>query len=200
MSLLFETIRIENGILLHPLDHEERMHRSRIALLGAVDRFCLPDIVVVPGEYATGTVRCRIGYGLRIETIEFSHYVRRPLKTFQVVTSDKIEYPFKYSDRSALETLLKKKGNADDIIIVKNGMITDTSFSNLIFFDGSDWFTPTTPLLRGTCRERLIGERKILERKISPDELFFFRGFKIINAMNDPGDMEMLPVTAISLP
>jgi 4-amino-4-deoxychorismate lyase len=124
----------------------------------------------------------------------------KPLKKFQVVINEEIEYPFKFSDRSALESLLVEKSIADEIILVQHGLITDTSFSNLIFYDGRNWITPSTPLLNGTCRERLIRERKIVERKISLKELDSFLGFKIINAMIYPEDTEMIPIDACTLP
>lgn len=200
MSLLFETIRIENGILMHPEDHEKRMFRSRNALLGAKDPFFLHQIITIPREFTSGIVRCRIDYGIKIDAVKFTPYKMKPLKKFQVVINEEIEYPFKFSDRSALESLLVEKSTADEIILVQHGMITDTSFSNLIFYDGRNWITPSTPLLNGTCRERLIRERKIVERKISLKELDSFLGFKIINAMIYPEDTEMIPIDACTLP
>jgi len=200
MSLLFETIRIENGIFMHPEDHERRMFHSRSALLGAKDPFFLHQVVTIPREFSSGIVRCRVDYGIKIDAVKFTPYRLRPLKKFQVVVNEEIEYPFKFSDRSALESLLMEKNTADEIIIVQRGLITDTSFSNLIFYNGRNWITPSTPLLNGTCRERLIRERKIMERKISLKELDSFQGFKIINAMIYPEDMEMIPIDACIRP
>jgi 4-amino-4-deoxychorismate lyase len=200
MSLLFETIRIENGILMHPEDHEKRIFRSRSALLGTKDPFFLHQVVTIPSEFSSGVVRCRVDYGIKIDAVKFTHYRLRHLKKFQVVVNEEIEYPFKFSDRSALELLLMEKNTADEIILVQRDLITDTSFSNLIFYDGRNWITPSTPLLNGTCRERMIRERKIMERKIFLKELYSFLGFKIINAMIYPEDIEMIPIDACILP
>ncbi len=200
MSLLFETIRIENGILMHPEEHEKRMFRSRTTLLGVKDPFFLHQVIRIPREFSSGIVRCRVDYGIKIDAVQFTHYRLKPLEKFQVVVNEEIKYPFKLSDRSALESLLKEKNTTDEIILVQNSLITDTSFSNLIFYDGRNWITPSTPLLKGTCRERLIRERKIIERKISLMELDSFLGFKLINAMIYPEEMEMIPITACIRP
>jgi 4-amino-4-deoxychorismate lyase len=200
MSLLFETIRIENGILMYPGEHEKRMFRSRNALFGTTDLLFVDQVVRIPGGYTSGTVRCRIDYGIKIDSVSFAHYMMKPLKKFQVVVDGGIEYPYKFSDRSGLESLLKKKNRADEIILVKHGLITDTSFSNLVFYNGRDWITPSRPLFKGTCRERLIREGKILERRISLMEINSFRGFKIINAMIYPEDTEIIPTDACILP
>jgi 4-amino-4-deoxychorismate lyase len=196
MSLLFETIRIENGILMYPKEHEKRMFYSRSVLFGMKDPFFLHQIISIPREFKVGIVRCRVDYGIKIEAITFKHYTMKPLKKIQVVVNEEIRYPFKFSDRSALESLLLERNNADEIILVQNGLITDTSFSNLIFYNGLNWITPSNPLLNGTCRNRLINEEKIMERKISLEDIKSFMGFKIINAMIYPEDMEMIPMDA----
>jgi 4-amino-4-deoxychorismate lyase len=200
MSLLFETIRIENGILRYPEEHEKRMFRTRASLFGANDPISLQQAIMIPGEYSSGIVRCRVDYGIKIDTVKFTPYRLKSLRKFQVVVNEEIEYPFKFSDRSSLESLLRDKNTTDEIILVQHGLITDTSFSNLIFYDGRNWITPSTPLLHGTCRGRLIREGKITERKISLQELDSFKGFKIINAMIYPEDMEMIPIDSIILP
>jgi 4-amino-4-deoxychorismate lyase len=74
---------------------------------------------------------------------------------------------------------------ADDILIIKNGFITDTSFSNIAFFDGTQWFTPFTYLLNGTQRQHLLRQGAIVETEITPSDLKQFRYAKLINAMLD---------------
>ena len=67
----------------------------------------------------------------------------------------------KLRQRGKLNELFAKKGSCDDVIIVRNGLITDSSYANLIFFDGREWITPKVPLLEGTCRARLLASGKI---------------------------------------
>ena len=84
-----------------------------------------------------------------------------------------------------------KKGlkENEDIIIVKNGFVTDSSFSNLIFFDGKEWYTPSTPLLKGTTRARLLNEKKITERVIKIEDIKNYKSISLINAFNEIGDI-----------
>jgi 4-amino-4-deoxychorismate lyase len=69
--------------------------------------------------------------------------------------------------------------------------------SNIIFFDGLSWVTPARPLLKGTCRERLLASGLILERDISVNDLSGFTGCKLINAMRDPEREAVIPTERI---
>ena len=72
-----------------------------------------------------------------------------------------------------------------DILIVKKEFITDTSFSNIIFFDGDNWITPSTPLLEGTKRKELLEKNIISEQEIKFSDLKNFKKAILINAMLD---------------
>ena len=90
----------------------------------------------------------------------------------------------KYSDRSLINTLFARRDVSDEIIIIKNGKATDCSIGNLIFRQGKKWYTPDTPLLLGTQREKLLQEGKIQERTIFQEDIVNFDEIKIVNAMN----------------
>ncbi len=128
--------------------------------------------------------------------LEFAHYKPRAIKTLKLVTG-KPHYDLKYTDRTEIETLLREKGNCDDIIIVINGLITDTSFSNLVFKKGKQWLTPSGPLLTGTARARLIEQGIIQTAEIKTDDLGFYGGFKLINAMLDFESQPLMKMNAI---
>jgi 4-amino-4-deoxychorismate lyase len=72
-----------------------------------------------------------------------------------------------------------------DVLIVKNGLITDTSFANIAFSDGNKWYTPDTPLLKGTQRAYYLAQGILTERRISPADLRGFTKARLINAMLD---------------
>ena len=91
----------------------------------------------------------------------------RPVHSLQLVYSDDIDYTYKSTDREALNRLFACRGERDDILIVRRGLLTDTSIANIALFDGKDWFTPKLPLLRGTCRTALIDNGIIKRKKIS---------------------------------
>ncbi len=73
--------------------------------------------------------------------------------------------------------------NADDVLIVKNGLLTDTSYANIAFFDGVQWLTPATPLLAGTRRQQLLEQGVITEATLHPSDLKQFKFAKLMNAM-----------------
>ncbi len=68
---------------------------------------------------------------------------------------------------------------------MKNGFVTDTSYANIVFWDGGKWITPTSPLLHGTARDRLLDSNQITEAEIAIDDLKNYSKAKIINAMID---------------
>ncbi|MEI6436582.1 MAG: aminotransferase class IV family protein [Bacteroidota bacterium] len=199
MCLLFETIRVENGVPLNVVWHELRMNQARAEFWPDCGNIVLANFLVVPGEMSSGIVRCNIVYGKEIKEITFKSYEKRIIRSLKLVSCDNIDYSFKFFDRSHLERLFELRENCDEIIIVKNGYITDTSISNLIFFNGVQWFTPSRPLLNGTCRQRLISAGLVSEREITIDDLTEFIGCKLINAMRDPDKEEMINIYVCSI-
>ena len=84
-----------------------------------------------------------------------------------------------------MEELFAQRGNCDDVLIVKKEKITDSSYANVVFFDGKDWCTPKDPLLKGTCRARLLDQGRIKEAALGVEDLKKFQGLKLINALRD---------------
>ena len=199
MSLLFETIRLENGIPRHLAWHEQRMNRARGEIWHENDPVILGPLIIVPAEFSSGLVRCNIMYGPGVQSITFKHYEKRIIRSLKIVTSGFIDYHLKFTDRTLLETLFACRAECDEIIIVNNGLITDTSMSNIIFSDGKSWYTPAQPLLKGTCRERLVAEGRLAEREIRAEDVATFTGCKLINAMRDPEEEILIPVSQIVL-
>jgi 4-amino-4-deoxychorismate lyase len=185
MYPLIETIKVENGILLNLPLHQERMDRSRRGLLGVTDSISLKSIIEVPGYARTGVFKCRVIYGKSVGKVEFIAYQPKRVETLKLVVDNDIDYQYKYSDRKGIEKLLAKKGTCDDILIVKNGLITDTSYSNIVFKNGKNWLTPDKPLLMGTKREYLLATGKIKAKEIKIDDLSNYSKFMLMNAMLD---------------
>lgn len=145
-----------------------------------------------------GIVRCNVIYEKEILEITFSPYIRKEIRSLRLVNAEDLDYCRKFLDRSALDELFEKRGNCDDIAIIRNGYITDSSMANLIFFDGNRWVTPDTPLLGGTCRARMIAQGELFAESIRANDLNRFQGCKLINAMRFPGEQEMIPLSMIS--
>ena len=194
MCRFIETIRIENKQLQHVEAHIRRMAETQHHFFGLNQRLDLASLISMPDSMDHSIYKCRILYDAQIWEVSITPYVPKLLEKLKLISSDEAEYAYKFENRSHFEELLAKKGAADELLIVKNGCITDTSYSNVVFFDGKNWYTPDTFLLNGTCRQRLLLQGKIHEMHITTDNLHRFVGVKPINAMLDFDETPMLQV------
>lgn len=176
---LLETIKIENGLINNIEYHQKRFDDSRHKLFGIKEKINLEDVIVPPSN---GLSRCRIIYDKDIKTIEYLPYVPKTLSNFKIISSN-IDYSFKYANRSELDNLKAKYLDFDEVIIEKNGVLTDTTISNIAFFDGLHWITPASPLLNGTMRAKLIDEGFLKTKDIKSSEILKYTRFAIINAL-----------------
>lgn len=183
MQLFIETIRVFQRKLENIAYHNTRLNQTRQEKLGRSDNWLLEEIIQTPAHLLENQVyKCRVTYGEHIEKIEFEAYSVRPVQSLQLVNTEDLDYAAKYADRSALN-LLTQQSQSDDILIVRNGYISDTSYTNIAFFDGNTWFTPSTSLLKGTRRAQCLAEGIIQEALIQPADLLHFKKLKLINAM-----------------
>lgn len=196
MSLLLETIRVAGGSLQHLRWHQDRVNRSRMEVLGCPDPLPLEESIQVPELFANGIFRCRVLYSQAITSVAFEPYVTRQLTSLALADGKRVTYTHKFADRRALSALVSGAGT-DDVIIVKDGLITDASYANLAFRRGEEWYTPARPLLQGTCRARLIAEGRIRELDIPVGVLAEFTAVKLINAMLGFSESPEYPVSII---
>ena len=132
-----------------------------------------------------GKYKFRLLYSDRIISSDFISYKNPVIGSLQLIENNKINYKFKTTNRTEINEMFEKRGVADDILIVKNGLITDTSYCNVLFFDGNQWLTPEKPLLEGVRRKFLLEKQKIKTANISVNDLNKYEKLKLINAMLD---------------
>jgi 4-amino-4-deoxychorismate lyase len=184
MYRFIETIRVEQGRPQHLKYHQERVNRTVAHFWGGdATPISLAEVIRVPQEKMTVILKCRVTYGEQIEKVDFEQYLPHPAASLRVVHDNDIDYNFKYADRSRLNELLNQRKNCDDVLIVKSGLVADTSYCNMLFYDGKNWVTPATPLLKGACRARLLENGIITEEIITLADLGKFQKFMLINAM-----------------
>ena len=185
MSLLFETIKVINKKLLSVSLHNERMNRSRYELLGCKNELNLGELIEIPSDITKDIYKCKVIYSDTIKDVEFRMYAPRKIEQLRLAYCDEIDYSYKYLERTIFDELLRKNNckENDDILIIKNGRVTDTSYSNIALFDGKEWHTPEFPLLKGTKRARLILDKRILEKDILVEQLPHYEKIVLINAM-----------------
>ena len=170
--------------------HNERMNNTiRVHYGSSVIPVSLEDFITAEG--CKGRTRCRVEYTSAVEKVEYFPYSIREVKSLQLVNDDTAEYSFKYADRSVLDRNFALRGNADDVVIVRSGMLTDTSIANIALYKEGKWFTPKYPLLKGTRRARLLTEGIIEEDIIMADSLHKYEKIRLFNAMISFGEVEM---------
>jgi 4-amino-4-deoxychorismate lyase len=196
MCRLLETIKVKDNRLHHIAWHNNRVNASRLALFGSTRPWDLSEIIPIPELDPAVTYRCRFLYAKEPGAVEFIPYVKRVVRKLYLVDCGDLEYSFKFADRTAFDLL--KAGIPDpdtsDILLIKKGLITDTSFSNIILRDGNAWYTPALPLLKGTKREYYLDKNIIQSRDIRVNDLRYYKTARLINAMLDIDDGEDIPV------
>jgi 4-amino-4-deoxychorismate lyase len=185
MCQLLETIKIKNSSLCNLSYHNDRVNYSRRQLFNLKDPWMVEDYIHFENINPNITYKCRVIYGEKVESIEVIPYNLPKINTLRLVVDNDIDYSFKYGNRENIELIKRKSEGTDDVLIVKQGFLTDTSFANIAFFDGKKWLTPSTPLLKGTKRQFYIDQQVIFEAEITKKSFHLFKKARIINAMID---------------
>ena len=194
MNEFVETICLENGQAWNLQRHNERMNRTRRAFWGNAVRTLKLEDWIRPEAFDACT-RCRVVYGENILKVEYFPYRMREVKSLKLVVCDEADYSYKHADRSLLDRLFAEREEADDVLIVRKGLLTDTSIANIALFDGLNWYTPEHPLLKGTRRQTLLDENLVIERDIKADDIHNYLKIRLFNAMIPFGKIEFTTET-----
>ena len=190
-----ETIKISNGKAANLPYHQARMERTIRHFFPQLALNTMPRLqdLITPKD-SMSLFKARVVYGTHgVELVEYAPYSMRQISTLKIVHDDTISYSYKCTDRSVLNALTAQKADCDEIIIVKNNLITDTSFTNLAIFDGNSWLTPKHPLLHGTRRALLLDNGLIKEADITVVDLMKAKRIRLFIAMIDFGEREIEP-------
>ena len=187
MSLLVESIKILNGRCYNLALHEARMNRSRFAVFGMEDRCNLKQFIQIPEAYMHGLVKCRVVYDSQIQEITYGHYQIRTIRSVKIINTENHKYEHKWANRPQLDLLFDQRQDADEIIIVNNGLVTDGYYYNLVFERDGRFFTPKTPLLHGIQRASLLHKVKIEPRDILGSDIGMYDKIHYINALTPLG-------------
>lgn len=180
---LFETIRCENRTLQNLEYHNKRFNSSRHEVYENSQILDLEEGITIPDWVGEGIYRCRVSYDEKIQKIEFFEYQYKHPKRIKLIEDASIDYHLKYENRLIFNAYLADNKDFDDILFLQNGFLTDTTYTNLVLFDGKHWITPKTYLLNGTKRQYLLDNQFIKEQSVSVNDLSKFSKIGFINAM-----------------
>jgi 4-amino-4-deoxychorismate lyase len=203
MYPFLETIRFNSIIVPFIQEHQDRINRTFAFFYPEQKPL---DLATILREIKANNqdflllaavVKCRLCYNDTEYEYHLEPYQIKEIKSVVLKqVADDFDYTFKYADRTLLNDL---KGSENEILIVKNGLITDTSYANIAFFDGKKWFTPVKPLLEGTKRSALLQHNIIQTSTISVADLQKFSHFKLFNAMIDWEESTIYDIAKIKL-
>ena len=191
--MLFETIKIKNKKIFNLSFHKKRMFKSSKDLFNKEIDLNFEKLIQIKDNK---TYRCKIIYDTKIKKIEIKPYKLNLVKTLKIVRSP-ITYPYKFVNRENIEKLLLKKDNFDDILIIKNDLIKDSSKANIAFYDGQRWFTPKEPLLYGTFREKLIQKGFLNPINILEKDIKKYEKFALMNALTGIYELDISCIKGI---
>lgn len=196
MSRLIESVYLKDGEFRNLKYHQSRMEFSSGELFGVPNKWTLQNSLQTSGYPESGLYKVRVVYDKEVRQIEFVPYRVKPIQSLKLVNSDAIRYAHKFEDRQVLNELFQQREDCDDILIVKNGLVTDASYANLIFKRGNEWVTPATCLLAGTMRTFLLDSNQIKSMEIRVEDLVKYQSCKMINAMLGM-DAPEIPISSI---
>ena len=185
MSQFIESIKLKDGQIYLLSYHEARMNRTRREVLGLFEPISL-FVLLQPflKKYPIGLFKIRVLYDHVIDTIEIHPYTQRTINHLCIVKGN-LDYSYKTTDRKKLQDLYSQRGDCDDILIAKEGLITDSYYANVAFYNGQTWDTPYTPLLKGIQRQYLLEQKVIQVKDIQVKDLNDYKQVKLFNAMMD---------------
>ena len=197
MSQFIESIKIEDQEIFL-LELQQKRVNATFEHFGKEGSIDIAKIFKDFEHDEDGLYKLKITYDLNKNyRTQLIPYAISEIEDFQLIENNVYDYSFKFEDRKEFEKMINK-AKASEIIIVKNNHITDTSYSNLLFLKGKEWFTPSTYLLNGVQRTHLLKNKKIKEAEITLQNITEYSHFQLINAMNDFDDMFIYPISKIT--
>jgi 4-amino-4-deoxychorismate lyase len=183
MSQFFESICVKDGLAENLHYHQARVHKTLDAFDASQHGIVLTNIVQQLVLPTIGLFKLRISYNLNGNyQTALNPYQYKQIRNFALVDIKGYRYDYKDENRDWINEALSQSGK-DEIMMHDAGLIKDCSYTNIVFYDGVNWFTPAAPLLEGTQRAKLIKEGIIKPKALYISDLPNFQKFKCINAM-----------------
>lgn len=197
MSTFIETFCVTDRVLLNLPYHKERIEWTLgrpcsvspfvEIVLAEADRLCATQ-----GKWRATVTYSESGIG----SVRLISYTPPQITSLKLIEITSNFYSKKWADRSQFDTLKESLPAGTEPILILNGELTDTTFTNILLEKDGILYTPPHPLLRGTKRSQLLSKGIATLSPISPTDLSQYECIHLINAMNDPRSI-VLPISAI---
>ncbi|MDD3079607.1 MAG: aminotransferase class IV [Paludibacter sp.] len=191
MYRCIESIKLQDGQFFRLSFHQQRINQSFKSCYPGFAPFNLSELLETTNYPETGLYKYRIIFDHQTQETEFAPYKMRKIESLKLVETSAQTHDYKNEDRAEIDRAFAQRRECDDVIMVKNGMLTDTSYANIALFDGEKWYTPRIPVLYGTNRASLIAENKIIEKDLKSNDINHFSRIRIFNAMIEFGEIEL---------
>ncbi len=197
--MCFETLCIKSGQICNVMYHDARFNATRQNLFYITKPESLKELINIPTYLDLDKIyRCRVLYTGKIEKVEFIPYKEKVIQKIKLLTVPAdFSYTYKWADRSFFSKLLANNADVDEVLMVQNGCITDCTIANVALFDGTEWYTPSTPMLHGTRRAQLLETKRIKSIKILLTDLTKFNKLVLINTFRDLSEVKAICVSDI---
>jgi 4-amino-4-deoxychorismate lyase len=189
MSLFIESIQLKDGEFKRLAFHQARVQNAISDFYPQERAFDLAEFLDKSTFPTEGIYKCRIVFDSEVRQVEFLPYTRRDIKSLKLVDTEIESRRYKMEDRSGFNAAFEKRDSCDDVLLVKDGLLTDSSYCNIALFDGENWVTPRVPLLYGVNRAQLLNEGKLIEKDIAVVQLKNYRQIALFNAMIELGEL-----------
>ena len=205
-SELVETMCLTDGAVVRLPFHLARMQAACQALGWRDVSEDLPELwgatsAQMLEDCRQGRTMARIVYGAEgIRSITFQSYAPRLVRSLRLVVADHVDYALKSTNRKVITECFDQRNGCDDVLIVRDHLLTDTSIANIALWreQHNRWYTPARPLLRGTHRAFLLRTGTIFEDSaLTLDRLSEFSRIRLFNAMLAWGEIELPVVTLL---
>jgi len=197
MFPFFESIRLEKDGFRLLSYHQQRINEVFATFYPNAKPWNL-EKCLSPVPKVEQRTKCRFLYSKNNYTITYENYSIRTINKVLIIEKNDIFYPWKSTDRTAFQAYENQLPKDKMIIFSQNDKITDSLFSNIVFFDGNQWFTPSTYLLNGIKRRYYLEQGIIHEVPITTETLARYTLIGFINAMIDINEI-VLPITHVEV-
>lgn len=195
MSQFIESILIEQGEIPLLEHHQNRINTTCQA--HNINSIVLSEICPEASLQIAAKLKWRIVYNSNgVIHQEVLPYFQKTIHRLIAVDIGSFDYRYKYADRTYINTLTQYLKPGEDILMIKEDLILDTSYGNIAYYQDGVWFTPSSYLLNGCRRSFLLESGKIKEAPTTIHSLGASSHISIFNALIPLGRI-ILPTSSV---